>query len=183
MSQRCFQRKSKIKRETRWHAYPFFGSFSVKSQWNNDDFSSCSKKITDTAYTGSVGIVTFLLISHSIVYDETILRMKCCSTSAIHLLSLLLPYGTWLRFVTATGRGDIFFYDFLFQVWLQVLLSLTFRLYESSMAVYLRWRAVFLVIRYILTTLFNYKYIKGYSKSIRGRGWVRADRGSVISFW
>ena len=44
MSQHCFQRKSKIKRETSWHAYPFFGSFSVKSQWNNDDFSSCSKK-------------------------------------------------------------------------------------------------------------------------------------------
>ena len=151
--------------------------FLEVSVWNHNEimmiFLLVLKKITDTAYT---------LISHSIVYDETILRMKCCSTSAIHLLSLLLPYGTWLRFVTAAGRGDIFFCYFLFQIWLQVLLFRTFRLYVSSIEVSLGWRAVILVIRYTLTTL-KYMYIKGWSKIIRGRGWVRADRGSVISFW
>ena len=90
--------------------------FLEVSVWNHNEimmiFLLVLKKITDTAYTGSVEIVTFLLISHSIVYDETILRMKYCSTSAIHLLSLFLPYGTWLRFVTAAGRGDNFFVIF-----------------------------------------------------------------------
>lgn len=140
--------------------------FLEVSVWNHNEimmiFLLVLKKKTGTAYTGSVGIVTFFSADKWLYcsYDETILRMKCYSTSAIHLLSLFLPYGTWLRFVTAAGRGDNFFGYFLFQIWLQVLLFHTFRLYGSSMEVYLRWRAVILVIRYILTTLI-YMYIKG----------------------